>query len=111
MLFVLMSALAARADEPAMTYAQVHAIFAKHCLACHDTKEAEGGFVMETYASLMKGGDDGPAIVPGKASDSPLVAMIEQTKKPFMPPPKKAPKLSATDIALVRAWIDAGAKE
>src|SRR6476661_2626967 len=81
-------AQAAAADTP--SYSQVHALFAKHCLSCHDAKEAEGGLVLETHASLLKGGDTGPAIVPGKSADSLLVRQIEHREKPFMPPPKKA---------------------
>src|SRR5687767_3171489 len=113
-LAVSWTALAARpcsAAEQAkpVTYSQARAVFTKHCLSCHDSKEAEGQFVMETHESLMKGGENGAAIMPGKAADSPLVKQIEHREKPFMPPPRKAKKLSDEEIALVRAWIDAGA--
>jgi hypothetical protein len=101
----------ARADEKSpVPYKQVQPIFAKHCLSCHDAKEAEGKLVMETYALLMKGGEDGPAIVPGKADESPLIQQVEHKEKPFMPPPKKGDKLSADEIALLRRWIDGGAQ-
>jgi WD40 repeat protein/mono/diheme cytochrome c family protein len=93
----------------AVTYAQARAVFTKHCLSCHDSKEAEGQFVMETHESLMKGGENGPAVIPGKAAQSPLVKQIEHREKPFMPPPRKGKKLSDEEIALVRGWIDAGA--
>lgn len=107
---VLASSAVARAADAPPSYSQVHAVFAKHCLACHDAKEAEGGYVMDALASVLKGGDTGPAIVPGKSADSLLVKLIEQKKEPYMPPPKKAAKLSDAEIALVSAWIDAGAK-
>lgn len=87
----------------------VRPIFIKHCISCHDAKEAEGKLVMETYASLMKGGEDGAVIVPGKASESPLIAQVEYADKPFMPPPKKGERLSKEEVTLLRAWIDAGA--
>jgi len=93
----------------APTYSQVRAIFAGKCLSCHDAKEAESDLVMETYASLMKGGEKGRDIIPGKADESRLVQQIEHRAKPFMPPPKKADALPAVEIALIRAWIDAGA--
>ena len=79
----LVLAAAARAAAP--TYEQVHTLFAANCLACHDAKEAEGGLILETHASLLKGGDTGPAIVPGKSAESLLVQQIEHQKKPFMP--------------------------
>jgi len=64
-------------------------IFAQHCLSCHDSREQEGSLILETYQTLLKGGDSGAVIVPGKAADSLLVKQIEHAKKPFMPPPKK----------------------
>ena len=96
-------------DQAPVTYKQVQTIFAKHCLSCHDAKEAEGKLVMETFAGLMKGGEDGPAIVPGKAEESPLIQQVEHKEKPFMPPPKKGDRLSGEEIALLRRWIDGGA--
>jgi mono/diheme cytochrome c family protein len=101
-------ALAADA-APKATYSQVRAIFAQHCLSCHDSKEQEGSLILETHQSLVKGGDSGAVIVPGKAAESLLVQQIEHAKKPFMPPPKKGEKLSPQEIAVIRAWIDAGA--
>src|SRR4051812_40874054 len=65
-------------------YKQVRPLFVKHCLSCHDAKQAEGKLVMETYALLMKGGEDGPAIIPGKPDQSPLIQQVEHTEKPFM---------------------------
>src|SRR3954470_6026792 len=94
---------------PKPTYSQVRAIFAQHCLSCHDSKEQEGGLILETHQSLLEGGGDGAVIVPGKSGESLLVQQIEHAKKPFMPPPKKGDKLSPQEIAVIRAWIDAGA--
>ncbi len=96
------------AQEPP-SYGPVHALFAKHCASCHDAAKAEGDFVVDTHAAVMKGSADGPVVIPGKPDESLLLASLEHKKKPFMPPPKKAPKLKAEDIALVRAWIAAGA--
>src|SRR5258706_1840967 len=101
----------AQAEEKApVHYKQVQSIFAKHCLSCHDAKEAEGKLVMETYASLMKDGEDGPAIISGKADESPLIQQVEHKERPFMPPPKKGDRLSTEEIALLRRWIDSGAQ-
>ena len=91
------------------TYAQVHAVFAKHCVSCHNPTDEDGELILESYSSLMKGGESGPVIVPGKSDESLLLKQIRHEQKPFMPPPKKAAKLSDAEIALVKAWIDAGA--
>ena len=98
----------ALAEGKSASYAEVHAIFAKHCLACHDSKEAEGELVLETPETILAGGQNGPVLVPGSAEKSVLVGQIERREKPFMPPPKKAEKLSDADIAVIRSWIDAG---
>lgn len=95
---------------PPVEYAAIRQIIATHCLSCHDRTEKDGDLVMETFAELMKGGESGQVIKPGDAAASLLVTSIEHSKKPFMPPPKKAAKLSSAEIALIRAWIDGGAK-
>ncbi|MGZ5546115.1 MAG: WD40 domain-containing protein, partial [Limisphaerales bacterium] len=95
-------------------YAAVDAIFSKYCLDCHESKEPEAKLVLENYEGLMKGGENGAAIVPGKSSDSLLVKMVEgkitKAGKTLVMPPKKRKKLDPDEIAAIRAWIDAGAK-
>jgi hypothetical protein len=105
---LLTSAAAAQAPEK-VSYGQVHAVFAKHCVSCHNATDEEGELVLESFATLMKGGESGQVIVPGKADQSLLLKLIRHEKKPFMPPPKKAAKLSDAEISLVKGWIDAGA--
>lgn len=67
-----------------------------------------GDLVMESYDSLMKGGTHGAPIVPHNAHRSRLALMIEGKIEPRMP--FGADSLSAADIAVIEAWIDAGAK-
>src|SRR5262249_31649125 len=102
---------AAFAEEAAKApaYRDIHAIFARHCLACHDAKEAEGELVLENFQTLMKGGENGPVLVPGKSAESVLLQKEENKKSPLRPPPKKGDKLREREIAVIRAWIDAGA--
>jgi WD40 repeat protein/mono/diheme cytochrome c family protein len=98
-------------DKPeAPSFGKVYEIFARNCASCHNPKELKGEFSLETYEGLMKGGGTGPAVVPGKPAESLLLQQIEHRTKPFMPPPKKGRKLSDLEIAVVRAWIEAGAK-
>ncbi len=68
-------ALAARAAEPAMTndYNAVDAILTRHCLDCHAAQDPEAKLVMESFDDLMKGGESGAVIVPGKSAESLLV--------------------------------------
>ncbi len=108
------SAISIALPAPIPDYAAVDAVFTAHCLDCHASKDPEGELVLEGFDSLMKGGEIGPAVVPGKSADSLLVRMIEgrfekEGRKKIMPPGKRK-KLSAEEIATIKAWIDGGAR-
>jgi cytochrome c len=66
---------------------------------------------IETKASLLKGGHDGPVLVPGDPASSLLVKLIrhEGPADDPMPMPPKKPKISDEDIATVTQWVKAGA--
>ncbi|MEZ5432735.1 MAG: c-type cytochrome domain-containing protein [Verrucomicrobiales bacterium] len=80
-----------------------------YCAGCHNTEDFDGDLSVETFSSLMKGGENGPCIKPGDAGASLMVRLLHHEKKPAMPP-KKEPQPAAADIALIEAWINAGAK-
>jgi len=92
-----------RAEEQATAdYAAVHAIFEKHCLDCHAAQEPEAKLVLESFETLMKGGESGPALVAGKSGESLLVKMVEGSterdgKRLIMPPgkPSSSPQLTS----------------
>jgi hypothetical protein len=85
----------------------------KFCVTCHSSEEDHPSqLFMDTYESLMKGGKHGKAIVPGNSKES-LLSQKMSEEPPFgkmMPPPKK-PRPTDEQIALLRAWIDQGAKK
>ena len=87
---------------------EIRPLLAAKCLACHSSGAKLGGLVMETYESLVKGGTHGPAIVPGKSGESRLILMLEGKVQPRMP--FQSDPLVAAEVAMLRAWIDAGAK-
>jgi WD40 repeat protein len=107
---LFVGALLAQEKGEAPSFAKVYEVLARNCTSCHNAKEAKGELNLETYEALMKGGETGPAVVAGKPAESLLLQLIEHKTKPFMPPPKKAKKMTPAEIAVVRAWIDAGAK-
>jgi WD40 repeat protein len=88
--------------------ADIAPILQKNCLACHSSAAKMGGFVMESYDLLMKGGKDGAVIVPGKGEQSRLIQMLEGKVQPRMP--FGTDPLPASDIATLKAWIDTGAR-
>ncbi len=93
---------------------QIAPLFDTYCIDCHSADDADGEFVLDTFAALMKGGKEGVAIVAGKGNESMLVKFLEGRsgrggKNEFMPPGKRE-KLKPEEIALIKVWIDAGAK-
>lgn len=95
-------------EEP--SFSKVYEVLAKNCTSCHSRKEAKGELNLESPEAILKGGDTGPAVVPGKPAESLLLQLVEHKAKPFMPPPKKGKKLAPEEVALLRAWIEGGAK-
>ena len=88
---------------------QVAPIFKKYCNGCHNADEKEGGLILDSFDSALKGGKRGAVIVPGKSDLSRLVLSVEKKVKPVMPPEgNEGPK--ADEIAILKDWIDAGAK-
>jgi hypothetical protein len=100
-----------KAPSSASFYAMhIHPILDANCLACHGETKANGGLRMDTYDQLMRGGKDGPAIVPGKPETSLLLQRVTLpvTHKLFMPAEGKPP-LKPDEIDLLRAWVRHGA--
>jgi WD40 repeat protein/mono/diheme cytochrome c family protein len=88
---------------------QIAPIFRTYCSGCHNRKDAEGELTLDTFAGLKKGGENGAIVVAGKPEKSRLLLSVERKVEPFMPPEgEKAP--SKAEIALLRAWIKAGAR-
>jgi hypothetical protein len=101
-----------------VTYAtDIQPIFVKSCYPCHGPKTAKpkGKLRLDTLEAVMKGGEDGPALVAGDSAKSVMVAQISHQGDPddYMPPPKNRGNigpLTTEQIGLIRAWIDQGAK-
>jgi hypothetical protein len=86
----------------------VKPILAKSCIQCHGRGRSKGGFQLDSRDTLLRGGDSGPAISPGKSQDSLLIALVAGVD-PDNIMPKKGSRLTAEQIGLLRAWIDQGA--
>ena len=81
-------------------------ILERHCLRCHNSAKVEGGLLLESHEDLLRGGDSGAPLQPGRPDDSPLILQVEGRAKPKMPPKQDLPP---EDIAVLRAWVAAGA--
>lgn len=76
------------------------------CVGCHKPGKAKGGLLLTTHEKMMKGGDNGVPLVPGKAADSLLYQLVLKDGDPHMPPKKD---LTAAQVAALKSWIDSGA--
>jgi WD40 repeat protein len=86
---------------------QVLPVLKAQCLSCHSGANPASGYSMETRELLLKGGRHGAAIVVGKGAQSALVRYLTGENRPKMPPDGA---LDLDKIALLRRWIDEGAK-
>ncbi|QDT91038.1 PSD1 and planctomycete cytochrome C domain-containing protein [Gimesia algae] len=83
----------------------VRKILKVHCLHCHgENGEMEGSLDLRLKRFMVKGGDSGPAIVPGKSAQSELIARIEAKE---MPPEGKP--MPDEELAILKQWVNQGA--
>lgn len=107
-LFVLASSLMAADQAPDYQQA-VAPILQKYCAGCHNADEREGEFSVETFDELQKGGEHGAAVLAGDAGSSRLIRLVTGAAEPKMPPEDK-PQPTADEVAILKAWVAAGAK-
>lgn len=86
---------------------EVRPILANRCFECHGEKKQKGGLRVDDIAFLKAGGDNGPALVPGKPEESPLIEAVRYGKVDFQMPPKK--QLPAAEVAVLEKWVQLGA--
>jgi hypothetical protein len=80
------------------------------CVKCHGTQTQKSDLKLDTAAAALAGGVSGPSIVPGKSAESILIQSIEGNHDYIPKMPYKRPPLDAEQLALLKRWIDEGAK-
>jgi len=96
------------ADHSVSFAKEIKPIFEASCIKCHGRGKEKGGFRLDTRESTVKGGDSGPTVLPGKSTESLLIALV-QGFDPENVMPRKGSRLTPEQIGLLRAWIDQGA--
>jgi hypothetical protein len=82
----------------------------QRCFECHShEKKIKGGLALDSRSGWEKGGDSGPAIVPGKPESSLLVKAVSHVEKDLQMPPKEM--LPSAEIAILTEWIRQGAPD
>jgi len=97
--------------QEALVYSDIiQPVLQSKCYSCHGKNKQKGKLRMDDSLRLMKGGKDGPVIVPGNAEKS------EMAKRLSLPrddddhmPPKEKPQPTEQEIALIHWWIASGA--
>lgn len=79
----------------------------KHCSECHMGDKHKGGYAMNTREEMLTPNDDGPMVIAGKSAESHIIRLITSEDEDERMPPKGA-GLQAEEVAIIRAWIDAG---
>jgi hypothetical protein len=88
---------------------QVLPILKENCFQCHShaAEKIKGSLVLDSRNGLLKGGESGPAAVPGAPESSLLLRAVRQTDEDLKMPPKK--KLSEAQVMVLSEWIKMGA--
>jgi len=107
--FILLLAVSVRA-APVSFKAEIAPLLRMKCQSCHGARDSKGDFRLDSYAELMRALEDEPArVLPGKGGES-LLFQLLTTADADERMPQKSGALPAKTIALVKRWIDEGAK-
>ena len=89
---------------------KIRPVLVAECYECHDAKKQKGDLRLDYRDGLLKGGEEGPAIVPGDAKKSILLQSMDHSHETLVMP-KKRPKLDAQIIADFVEWVNRGAPD
>src|SRR4029077_8735072 len=84
-------------------------VFKQHCMNWHGADKQKGDLSLATYAELQKGGSSGAVVTPGNPDKSRLFLLTDHRAEPKMA--SESQKIPAEKIALLKLWIEQGAKE
>ncbi len=107
-------AMAAAPDAAGVEFFEkkIRPLFVDQCYKCHSqqSEKIKGGLLLDSKESVLKGGDTGPAIIPGEVEKSLLIKAVRYGDENLQMPPK-GKKLSAEQIADLETWVKMGAPD
>ena len=95
------------ADPLAFFETRIRPLLSEHCFDCHSSKKQKGALRLDSRERLLKGGESGPAIVPGKPGESLLIEAVSYRSADLQMPPKR--KLGKRQVEDLGRWIAMGA--
>lgn len=96
-------------DENTFFETKIRPVLAQSCVKCHGPTKASGGLRLDTREAILKGGDSGPAVMPGDVESSLLVTAIQHKDGESLQMPPDKP-LRAEVVSDLTRWIASGAK-
>jgi len=88
----------------------IRPVLAAECYECHSSAKKKSGLALDTRDGLLKGGESGPALIPGQPDSSLLMQVLRHTH-PKLKMPKNGAKLDARILANFAEWIRQGAPD
>jgi len=88
---------------------QARAILAHNCYKCHGPEKVKGDLRLDAKQMILKGGENGPVILPGKAAESELIKRVKLPVGHEDVMPSKGKHLTEEEIGILSLWIDKGA--
>jgi hypothetical protein len=100
-----------RADGADDYLRQIKPLLTEKCLSCHGALQQKAGLRLDTVQAMREGGESGPAVVAGQSGKSLLLdRVLGKGRLRRMPPASEGEPLTAPQVALLKRWIDQGAK-
>jgi len=109
-LLTVVAAAASTTHAQAVDFARdVEPLLRQHCHECHGPGKQKSNLRLDLRSAAMKGGSEGPVILPGNAAGSRLIKLVGLPQGDAKRMPPKGPGLSPTEVATLESWISQGA--
>ena len=112
---LLLGLLQAQTDREGLDFFEqrIRPLLVDHCYACHSSaaEKLKGDLLLDSRDGVLKGGAEGPVLVPGDPVRSRLLTALRWTDPDLKMPPKANERLTPAQIADVEAWIRRGAPD
>jgi WD40 repeat protein len=99
------------AQQPPSYVKQVRPFLTKYCTECHNAVNPKAELDLESYKGLLKGSKGGSVLTPGNPDESLFVLLVEGKERPHMPPKEAKRRPKPAEVAVLRNWVKAGAKD